>query len=112
VHRIRRIYRHTVESDEHHTPDSISDTEDGLNWIGHSDNPNDSEDDWVVDVETDIDADDNIEGPQCPEQWDVSTTPNVAGLIRRTRKSKRQAEEVVVMVNEKETRRNNAAKKK
>jgi hypothetical protein len=34
VRRIRRINRHPVESDEDSAPESISDTEDWLNWNG------------------------------------------------------------------------------
>jgi len=45
VRRIRRIKRHPVESDENSAPESISDTDDWLNWNGDLDNPTDSDDD-------------------------------------------------------------------
>jgi hypothetical protein len=45
-----------------------------------------------------------IKDPECPEQWDVSASPNVPGLILPIQKSKRQAEKQLVMVNAIETR--------
>jgi len=45
VCRIERINCHPVESDDDSTPESISDTDDWLNWNGDLDNPNDSEED-------------------------------------------------------------------
>jgi hypothetical protein len=112
VRRIRRINRHPVESDEDSAPESISDTEDWLNWNGDLDNPNDSEDDCAADVESDMEQDNTIEDPESPEQRDVSAAPNVPGLIRPTRKSKRHAEKVLVTVNTIETRSNKGVKKK
>ena len=57
---IRRINRHRVKSDEDHAPDSILDTEDWLDWNGDLHNPNDSEDDCVAHVESDIEQDNSI----------------------------------------------------
>jgi len=59
-----------------------------------------------------MDQDNSIEDPESQEQRDVSATPNVPGLIRRTRKSKRQAELVLLTVNAIETRRNKGVKEK
>jgi len=112
VRRIRRIKRHPVESDDDSAPQSISDTDDWLNWNGDLDNPNDSEEDCAADDESDIEHNNGIQDPECSEQQDVSATPNVPGLVRPTRKSKRQAEKVLVTVNAVETRRNKAGKKK
>ena len=109
---IRRINRHPVESDEDSAPESISDTEDWLNWNGDLDNPNDSEEDCAGDNESDTKHNNCIEDPECPEQQDVRAAPNVPALVRPTRKSKRQAEKVLVTVNAVETRRNNGGKKK
>jgi len=103
---IRRINRHPVESDEDSAPESISDTEDWLDCNGDLNNPNDSEDNCVAEVESDIEQGNRIEDPECPEQQDVSTAPTVPGLIRPTQKSKRQAEKVLMMVNAIETRMN------
>jgi len=75
-------------------------------------NPNDSEEDCAADDESDIEPNTGIEDPECPEQHDVSASPNVPGLVRPTRKSKRQAEKVLVMVNGVEMRRNTGGKKK
>jgi hypothetical protein len=112
VRRIRRINRHPVESDEDSAPESISDTDDWHNWNGDLDNPNDSEDNCAADVESDMEQDNTIEDPESPEQRDVSAAPNVPGLIRPTRKSKRHAETVLVTVNTIEIRRNKGVKKK
>jgi len=112
VRRIRRINRHPVETDEDSAPESISDTDDWLNWNGDLDNPNDSEEDCAEDNESDIAPNTVIDDPECPEQQDVSATPNVPRLVRPTRKSKRQAEKVLVTVNAVETRRNKGGKKK
>ena len=110
VHRIRRMDHHPVESDEDSAPESISDTENWLNRNGDLDNPNDSEDDWAADVQSDIEQDNGIENPECPEQWHVSAARNVPGLIRPIRKSTRQADNVLVMVNAIKTRRNMGVK--
>ena len=112
VRSIRRIHCHPVESDEHSAPESISDTEDWLNWNGDLDNPNDSEEDWAADDDSDIEHNNCIEDPECTEQQDVSAAPNVPGLVRPTRKSERQAEKVLMTVNAAETRRNKGGKKK
>jgi len=112
VRRIRRINRHPVESDEDSAPESISDTEDWLNWNGDIDNPNDSEDDCAADVEYDMEQDNSIKGREYPEQRDVSAAPNDPRLIRPTQKSKRHGETVLVTVNANETRRNMGVKKK
>ena len=54
VHRIRRINRHSIESDEDSASERILDTEDWLNWSGHLETPNNGEDDCAADVESDI----------------------------------------------------------
>jgi hypothetical protein len=102
---------HPVESDEDSAPESISDTDDWLNWHGDLDNPNASEDDCTVDDESDIEHNNGIEDPECPAQQDVSAALNVPRLVRLTRKSKRQPEQLLVMVNAVETRRNEGGKK-
>jgi len=112
VRHIRRINLHPVESDEDSAPESISDTEDWLNWNGDLYNPNHSEEDCAADDDPDIEHNNCIEDPECPEQQDVSAATNVPGLGRPTRKSKRQAEKVLVTVNAAETRRNQGGKKK
>jgi len=76
------------------------------------DNPNDSEEDCAVDYDSDIEHNNCIEDPECPEQQDVSAAPNVPALVSPTRKSKRQAEKVLMMVNAAEMRRNKGGKNK
>jgi len=73
---------------------------------------NNSEDDYAADDESDIQQTNGIEDMKCPEQQDVSATPNVPGLVWPTGKVKSQAEKVLLMVNAIETGRNNAVKKK
>ena len=64
VRRIRRINRHPVESDEDSAPESISDTEDCLNWNCDLDIPNDSERDCAAADESDIEHNTCIEDPE------------------------------------------------
>jgi len=111
VRRLWRINRHPVKCDQDSATESISDTKNRLDWNGDLDNPNDREDDCAADVESDIEHDDGIEDLESPEQWDASATPNVPGLIRPTRKSKTQAEKMLVTVNAVETRRNTGLQK-
>jgi hypothetical protein len=68
VHHIPRINHHTAKSDEDTAPESISDTEHLLSWIGDLDNPNDSEKDCPVDDDSDIEHNNCIADPECPEQ--------------------------------------------
>jgi hypothetical protein len=83
VRRIKRIDRHhPAESDEDSSPESISDTKNWLNWNGVLDNPNDSDDDWEADNESDKELDNGSEDSETLEVRNVSAAPNVPGLIR------------------------------
>jgi len=64
---IKPIDRHPAESDEDSSPESISDTENWLNWNGDLDNPNDSEDDWEADDESDMELDNGSEDSETLE---------------------------------------------
>jgi len=112
VQGIRRINNHPVESDADSAPESISDPEDLLNWNGDIYNPKDNEADCAADVESDIEKVNSIKDSESPEQRDVSTAPNVPGLIRPTQQSKRQAAQVSMTVNAIEMSRNWGVKKK
>jgi len=112
VRRIKRIDRHPAESDEDSSPESISDTENWLNWNGDLDNPNDSEDDWEADNESDMELDNGSEESETPELRTVSAAPNVPGLIRPILRSKKKVEKALLTVNIMETRRNKGIKKK
>jgi hypothetical protein len=112
VRHIRRINHHPVESDEDSAPESISDTEDWLNCNGDLIIPNDSEEDCAADDDSDIEHNNCIEDPECPEQQDVSAAPNLPGLVQPARKSKRQAHKLSMTVNAAEMRRNQGGKKK
>ena len=109
---IWRIIHHPVESDEDSAPESILDTDDWLNWNGDLDNPMDSEEVCAADDESDIEQNNGPKDPECPEQQDVSATPNDRRLVRPTRKSQRLAEKSLVTVNAAETQRNKGGKKK
>jgi len=106
VRRIRRVNCHPVESDDDSAPESISDTNDWQTWNGDLDNPIDSEEDCAADNESDREQNNGIEDPEWPDQQEVSAAPHVPGLVRPTRKSKWQAEKLLVTVNAAETRRN------
>jgi hypothetical protein len=112
IRHIRRINCHPVESDEDSAPECILDTDDWLNCNCDLDNPNDSEEDRASDNNSDIEHNHCIEDQECTEQQDVSVAPHVPGLVPLTRKSKRQAEKVVLTVNAVEMRRNGGGKKK
>jgi hypothetical protein len=112
VRRIKRIDRHPAESDEDSSPESISDTENWLNWNGDLDNPNDSEDDWEADNEPDMELDNGSEESETPELRTVSVAPNVSELIRPILQSKKKVEKALLTVNIMETRRNKGIRKK
>ena len=112
VCQIQRINCYPVESDKDSIPESISDTKNWLDWYGNLDNPNDSKDDCAADNKSDIEHNNDIENPECPEQQDVSAMPIVPRLVPPTQKSKRQAEKLLLMVNTIETRRNKGVLKK
>jgi hypothetical protein len=76
------------------------------------DNPNDSEEDCAADDDSEIEHNNWIKDPDYPRQQNVSTVSYVPGLVRPTRKSKRQADKVLVTVNAAETQRNKGGKKK
>jgi hypothetical protein len=57
-----------------------------------------------ADIVSVIEQDDAIEEVLCPEQWDVTATQYVPGLVWRTWKSRREAGKVLVAVSALETR--------
>jgi len=61
---------------------------------------------------SDIEQNNGIEDPGCAEHQESGAAPIVPGLVRTTRKSKRQAEQLLVTVNAAETRRDKGGKKK
>jgi len=109
---IETINRHPVQRDEDSAPESISDTRNWLTWKCNLDNLNDSEDNYTADIESVIEQHNGNVDLENQEQQDVSARPNVPRLLRPIRKSKRQAEKVLVTVNAMETRRNKGINKK
>jgi len=112
VHRIKRIDGHPAETDDDSSPESISDTEHWLDWNGDFDNPNNSEDNWEADDESDMGLHNGIEDSETPAQRNVSAAPNVPGSIRPIRQSQKMVEKALMTVNIMETRRNKEIKKK
>jgi hypothetical protein len=112
VRRIWRINSDLVESNKDSELESIADIDHCLNWNGDMDLSNDSDDNWAVDNECDQEHNNYIEDLECPEQQVVSAAPNMAGLVRLTRMSKRQAGKVIVTVSAVGTQRNKRGQKK
>jgi hypothetical protein len=75
------------------------------------DNPNNSEDDWEADNESDMELDNGSEDSETPEVRNVSAAPNVPGLIRPIGRSKLKVEKALLMVNIMEMRRNKGIEK-
>jgi hypothetical protein len=67
IRRIWRINCHPADSNEDSALESISDTEDWLHWSGDLDSPNGSEEDCAADNDSDIEHNNCIEDPECPE---------------------------------------------
>jgi len=103
---IRRINHHPVGRDEDSGPEGMLDPETWLNWIGHLDNPNHTEDDSMADSESDIQHNNGIEYLDCPQRQDVSAALTGPGLVCPTPESKRHAGLVLPTLNAIETRRN------
>jgi len=70
--RIKNIDLHPAASGEDGAPESISDTEYWLDWNWELDHPNDSEDNWERNNESEIVPDKGIDHLETPEQRDVS----------------------------------------
>jgi len=101
----RKIDRHSAKSDEDSAPESFSDTKNWPDWNGDLDNPNESEDHWEADNESDIELENGIKDVESPERRDVSAALNVPGLIWPTGRSKKKTEKVLMTVNTMETRK-------
>jgi hypothetical protein len=76
------------------------------------DNPNNSENDWEADNESDIELNNSSEVSETLEVRSVSEATNVPGLIWPIQESKKKVEKVLVTVNILETSRNKGIKKK
>jgi len=112
VHRIKRIDRYSAESDEDSAPKSIPDTKNWLNWNGDLDNPNDSEDDWQADNDSDMELGNGSEESETPQLRNMSAESNVHGLIRPILRSMKKVEKALLTVNIMETKRNTGIKNK
>jgi len=108
---IKRINHHPAENGENSALERISDTKNLLNWNGNLDIPNDSEDNCMGEVESDIQQDNGIENPECAEQLDMRFAPNVPKLICPPQRSKTSSEKVLVTVNAGEGSRSKGLKK-
>jgi len=108
----KRIDRHPAKGVEDCTPESISDTDNWLNWNGEEENPTVSKDNEEADSESNIELDNSIKVPESWEQRDGSAAPNVPGLIRPPQWSKKKAEQGFVTFTAMEMRRKKGIKKK
>jgi len=108
---INGIDHHPVESDQESAPDSISDSEHGLEWDGGLDYRNVGHDDWEAEDESNTELDNGIQAPTSLEHLDVIGAPNVPGLIRPTQRSMKQVQQGLMTVKAMETRRNKGNKK-
>jgi hypothetical protein len=68
VRRNRKINHHPAESDEDSAPESISNTENCLDWNGDLDNPNVSEDNCEADNESDLEERNDFEDSETTAQ--------------------------------------------
>jgi len=112
IHWIKQIDRHPGETDKDSSPESISDTENWLNWNGDLDNPNNSEDDWEADNESDMELDCGSEDSETLEHRNVSAATNVAGLILPIPRSKKNIDKALMTVNIMEMKKSKGIKKK
>jgi hypothetical protein len=112
IRQIKRIDCHPAESEKNSSPESISDTENWLNWNGDLDNPRDSDDDWTADNDSDMELDNGTELSETLEVRNLSAARNVSRLIRPIRQLKKYVERALLIVNIIETRRNKGIKKK
>jgi len=72
--------------------------------------PNDSEDDWEADTDSDMELDKGREDSETPEVRNVRAAQNVAGLIRLIRQSRKKVEQALLTVNIMERWRKKAIK--
>jgi len=89
---------HPADRDEDSSPETISDTDNWLNWNGDLDKPNDSEDNWEADNESDMELDYGSEDSETPEQRNVTAAPNVPGLTQPIRRSKKKVDKALLTV--------------
>jgi hypothetical protein len=75
-------------------------------------NTKNSEDDWEADKESDMELDNGSEVSETLEVRNVSAAPNIPGLIRPIRQSKKKGGMAVLTVNIMETSRNKGIKNK
>jgi len=92
VCQIKQINCHPAERAEDSSPKPISDTENLLDWNWDLYTPIESNDDREVDDESEIELDIGVRDSETEDQRDVTTAPNVAGLIGPTQRLKNKAE--------------------
>jgi len=88
------------------------DAKNQLNWHGFLNYPNNCEDNWKADTESDIGLYNRIQDSATPEQQNVSATPNVPELIQPTPRSQKNLWKVLMTFNTIEMRSNRRIKKK
>jgi hypothetical protein len=84
VRRVTIINCYPIKSDEDSTAECVSDTENCLIWNCDLGNLHVSDDDCAADDQCDIEQNNCVVDPECPEQQDVSAAPAVFGVVRPT----------------------------
>jgi len=82
VRRSRWLDSHAAGSDEDSAPECVSDTKNRLDCNSHFNSPNDIEDHWEADNESNIELENGGEDAETQGKWDVSAAQTVPGLIR------------------------------
>jgi hypothetical protein len=82
VRQLKQIDRHSGASDDNSSPESITDTENWLNWNWDLDDPNEGEDDWEADNLSDMELVNCSEDSETPEQRNVSAAPDFPRFVR------------------------------
>jgi len=110
VRQIKRIGWHPAKIDMDCIHQNISDTENLPDQNGVLDNPNQSEETWVADNESNVELGNGFKDTKTPVLHNVNTAPNFPRLTWTSRRSKKKADQVMIMVNTIETRPNKGNK--
>lgn len=103
---VKRINRHSVESDENTAPAHNSDIGIWEYWNTDLDYPNEIEDNPEINNQSNRDLGNGLKDPECSEQQKVSTALSCYRLIWAIQWSKKTAAMVFISVNAMETSRN------
>jgi hypothetical protein len=103
---LNRIQYSVAERHEDSAPETISDTKNWLDWNWDLDNPNDGEDDWQADIQSNILLDNAVEDRKIPPQHNGNGIPNFPRLLQLTWSSKPTVERIFMTFNSINANRN------